>query len=164
MSEAERLVREYSDLVLRLSYTYLGSTQDAEDVCQTVFLKLITASPSFSSREHEKAWVIRVAANVCKDLLKSAHRQRTSSLEAFEERGGFCSEKWEEPFSDDSPVAQAVQQLPVEQREAVYQYYYEGYPINDIARITGSSPAAVAKRLSRARETLRKTLGRRNHG
>ena len=70
--EAERLVNAYSDLILRLSYTYLKSTHDAEDICQTVFLKLLTGGQAFDSPAHEKAWIIRAAANACKDLLRSA--------------------------------------------------------------------------------------------
>ena len=59
--EAERLVNAYSDLILRLSYTYLKSTHDAEDICQTVFLKLLTGGQAFDSPAHEKAWIIRAA-------------------------------------------------------------------------------------------------------
>ena len=59
--QAERLVNTYSDLILRLSYTYLHSAQDAEDICQTVFLKCLTSGQVFESRDHEKAWIIRTA-------------------------------------------------------------------------------------------------------
>lgn len=69
--EAERLVHAYSDLILRLSYTYLKSTDDAQDICQTVFLKLLQKPRAFSSPEHEKAWIIRTAVNLCKDHLLS---------------------------------------------------------------------------------------------
>ena len=80
-AEAERLVQTYADMILRLCYTYLNNTQDAEDICQETFLKLLTAPRTFASREHEKAWVLRTAANACKDLLKSPRRSRTCSLE-----------------------------------------------------------------------------------
>lgn len=161
-NEAERLVAEYSDLILRLSYTYLGSTQDAEDICQTVLVKLMTSSQAFASKEHERAWVIRVTANACKDLLKSASRQRTLGLEAIEGSDRIGQEDREVDASE-SRVARAVRRLVEDQREAVHLHYYEGYKIAEIARMTGTSPAAVAKRLSRARETLRTILGRCNH-
>lgn len=80
-TEAERLVQTYSDMILRLSYTYLKSTQDAEDICQTVFLKLLTGGMVFDSPEHEKAWIIRATANACKDALRASHR-RCVGLEA----------------------------------------------------------------------------------
>ena len=83
-TEAERLVQTYSDMILRLSYTYLKSTQDAEDICQTVFLKLLTGGMVFDSPEHEKAWIIRATANACKDALRASHR-RCVGLEAVAE-------------------------------------------------------------------------------
>lgn len=83
-TEAERLVQTYSDMILRLSWTYLKSTQDAEDICQTVFLKLLTGGTVFDSPEHEKAWIIRATANACKDALRASHR-RCVGLEAVAE-------------------------------------------------------------------------------
>ena len=80
--EAQRLVETYSDLILRLSYTYLNHTQDAQDICQTVFLKLWEKAPTFVSPDHERAWIIRTTANTCKDLLKSHWRKTTAPLEA----------------------------------------------------------------------------------
>lgn len=84
-TQAEYLVYTYSDLILRLSYTYLKSTHDAEDICQTVFLKYLTAGQKFSDREHEKAWIIRTAVNACKDVFKSGWRTRTCNMEACTE-------------------------------------------------------------------------------
>ena len=80
-ADAERLVQTYSDLILRLAYTYLKSTHDAEDICQNIFLKLLTGSQTFDSPAHEKAWIIRATANACKDSLRAAHR-RNVGLEA----------------------------------------------------------------------------------
>ena len=73
-ADAERLVQTYSDLILRLAYTYLKSTHDAEDICQNIFLKLLTGGQTFDSPAHEKAWIIRATANACKDSLRAAHR------------------------------------------------------------------------------------------
>ena len=71
-ADAERLVQTYSDLILRLAYTYLKSTHDAEDICQNIFLKLLTGGQTFDSPAHEKAWIIRATANACKDSLRAA--------------------------------------------------------------------------------------------
>ena len=81
-AEAERLVDTYSDLILRLSYTYLKSTEDAKDICQTVFLRLLEKPRGFESPEHERAWIIRAAVNLCKDQLKSHWHRTTVDLEA----------------------------------------------------------------------------------
>ncbi|MBP3892420.1 MAG: hypothetical protein J6D34_00085, partial [Atopobiaceae bacterium] len=69
-------------MILRLSFTYLHTTADAEDICQTVLLRAMTHAPTFSSPEHERAWIIRAAINACKDQLKSAARRTTVALEA----------------------------------------------------------------------------------
>ena len=77
---AERLVEAYADTILRLSYSYLKNTADAQDICQTVLIRLLAEERSFDSPEHEKAWVLRTAANACKDVLKSPWRKRTCGL------------------------------------------------------------------------------------
>ena len=78
---AEYLAETYADAILRLSYTYLKNTHDAQDVCQTVFVKLLTEPRNFESPAHERAYVLRMAANACKDLLKSPWRKRTCGLD-----------------------------------------------------------------------------------
>ena len=69
MEQAERLARTYADPILRLSYTYLKNTHDAQDICQTVFVKLLAEPREFESPEHERAYILRMAANACKYLL-----------------------------------------------------------------------------------------------
>ena len=98
--EAERLAETYADLILRLAYTYLNHTQDAQDICQTVFLKLLEKAPAFASPAHEKAWIIRTTANACKDLLKSHWHKTTVTLDAAaavpapSRRPGACWRPW----------------------------------------------------------------------
>ena len=150
-AEAERLVYTYSDLILRLSYTYLKSTHDAEDICQTVFLKLLTSGQTFDSPAHEKAWIIRTTANACKDALRSTFRRRTVALEAAATTAA--------PEALDSAVLEAVMALPENYREAVYLHYFEGYSVREIAGLLGRSEAAVTAHLSRGRHKLRTTLG-----
>ena len=116
-ADAERLVQTYSDPILRLAYTYLKSTHDAEDICQNIFLKLLTGGQTFDSPAHEKAWIIRATANACKDSLRAAHR-RNVGLEAAAATPA--------PAAPDSDVLDAVMALPRKYREAVYLHYYEG--------------------------------------
>ena len=79
MEQAERLANTYADAILRLSYTYLKNTHDAQDICQTVFVKLLMEPREFKSPEHERAYILRMAANACKDLLKSPYIQTVCS-------------------------------------------------------------------------------------
>ena len=64
------LARQYASAVYRLAYARTGSRTDAEDVMQEVFLRLIRAKPAFSSQEHAKAWLLRVASNCANDLFR----------------------------------------------------------------------------------------------
>jgi len=149
-TEAERLVKTYSDLILRLSYTYLKSVHDAEDICQTVFVKLLTEKKTFESLVHEKAWIIRATVNACKDELR-AFRRRSVGLEAAAAVAA--------PEVPDSTVLDAVMSLPQKYREAVYLYYYEGYSVRETAALLGRSESAVTAHLDRGRKKLRAILG-----
>lgn len=169
---ARELVSRYADLILRLSYTRLKSTHDAEDICQTVLLKLLLQPKPFENAEHEKAWVIRATLNACKDLLKSGWRKRRvdadPELRAQAQRAventataascaDFAEQVAEYP-SLRSPVLEAVMALPANYREAIYLHYYEGYSAREIAQLTGRSESAVNAHLSRGRKKLKTLL------
>lgn len=150
-SEARRLVHDYADLILRLSYTYLNSTCDAEDVCQDVLMKTLARPAPFAGAEHEKAWIIRVAINACKDRLKQGRGRFVSLDEA---------RYAEAPGHPHDETLEAVQKLQIIYREAIYLHYHEGYSIAEIARMTDRSESAVGAALSRGRKKLRAMLER----
>ena len=150
MEQAERLARTYADPILRLSYTYLKNTHDAQDICQTVFLKLWEKAPAFVSPDHERAWIIRTTANTCKDLLKSPWRQRSQALDEGLQVPA--------PEASDGSVLEAVNQLPPLYRAVIYLHYYEGYSAQEIARMLGKTPSAVASLLHRGRRRLKTLL------
>lgn len=160
-SEPARLVTTYANLILRLSYTYLGSTHDAEDICQTVFLKMLERREPFADAEHERAWVIRTTINLCKNLLASAARRTSVGLETAGETVDERTPGIEEAYvrSEESrAVLEAVAALPQNYRAAVFLHYYEGCSIGQIAQLTDQSEAAVAAHLSRGRSKLRGML------
>lgn len=144
--EQKRLFEAYADDVFRLAYSYLGSTQDAEDVCQTVFLRL--AEGRIGPRPgKEKQWLLTCAANASKDLLRSFWRRNVGEL------------------SEDVPAARedgelyrAVMSLPPKYRAVIHLYYYEGIGQREIGEILHISRTAVQTRMSRARAMLRKEL------
>ena len=148
---AEYLAETYADAVLRLSYTYLKSTHDAQDICQTVFVKLLAEPRAFETPEHERSYVLRMAANACKDLLKSPWRKRTCGLEA-------CAQI-PAPEAADGSLLEAVEQLPPHYRAVIYLYYYEGYQASEIGGILGIPTATVHTRLARGRTKLKALLG-----
>ena len=149
--QADRLANTYADAILRLSYAYLKNTQDAQDVCQTVFVRLLTEPREFESGEHERAYILRMAANACKDLLKSPWRRRTCDLEA-------CAQV-PAPETSDGSVLAAVNQLPAHYRSVIYLFYYEGYQASEIGEILGVPTATIHTRLARGRARLRELLG-----
>lgn len=149
--QAERLANAYADAILRLSYTYLKNTQDAQDICQTVFVKLLTEPREFDSAEHERAYVLRMAANACKDLLKSPWRQRIRPLE-----DGL---QVPAPEAEEGSVLSAVNTLPPHYRAVIHLYYYEGYQAAEIGEILGMPTATVHTRLARGRAKLKEILG-----
>lgn len=150
MDDANRLVNDYADLILRISYSYLKQTYDAEDICQTVFLKLLTKDVRFDSPAHEKAWIIRVTVNACKDHLKSSFLRRTVPLEE--------AETLPAPQVPDSGILEALKSLPKHYRVPIYLFYYEGYSAREIGEILGKSEGNITQYLSRGRKKLRAYL------
>lgn len=154
--QAEALVAQYADTILRLSYAYLKNTQDAQDICQEVLIRLLLEDRTFDSSDHQRAWVLRVTANACKDLLKSPWRKRTCALES-------CMEV-PAPEAPDGSLLSAVNQLPPRYRAVIYLYYYEGYQAAEIGQILGIPTATVHTRLARGREKLKQFIGGTEYG
>ena len=144
--QAGRFVEAYADAVLRLCLTYSLTREDAQDICQDIFLTLLEDNRQFEDGEHEKAFVLRCAINACKDLLKSAGRRRTVPMDQ--------AELVPAPEREDSPLPDAIRALPRHYGAALYLFYYEGYSLDEIARLCACTPAAARKRLSRARKLL----------
>ena len=132
--------------VYRLCYSYLGTDADAEDATQATFMKLVASPRTFNDLDHEKAWLLACAANICKDELKSARRQRAGEMPSDVVDARARTE------SDD--VLEAVLALPDSYKTCVYLYYYEGYKTQEIANMTGTPPSTVRNRLSDARRLL----------
>ena len=147
---AERLLDDCGDSVLRLAYSYLHNREDAEEVLQDALLQFLRTAPDLESREHEKAWLLRVTANLSKNRLKYNALRQADSL---------AEELVSEDREDLSFVWEAVKRLPPDYRETVHLYYQEGYSTGEIARIVGRKESAVRSRLARAREKLKAILG-----
>ena len=151
--EVNRAIERYSDMVRRICLIHLQNSADTEDIFQTVFLKYVLRSMPFENEEHEKAWLIRVTVNACKDLRRSFFRSRTVSLDSLLEMPAPNRQ-------DHREVLEAVLSLPGKYKDAVYLHYYEGYSIEEIAVIMHKNASTLRSRLSRAKELLRKELGK----
>ncbi len=147
--QAVRLLDEHGNHILRLAYSYLHNMNDAEDVLQDTLIQFLKTAPVLSSPEHEKAWLLRVAANLSKNRI-DYNRLRTSD-ELNEE---LIAEERE----DLSFVWEAVKALPASQREAIHLFYHEGYSTAEIAAILGRREATVRSDLRRGRDKLKDVL------
>lgn len=149
--EVNRAIERYADTVRRLCVVYLKDHADTEDVFQNVFFKYYLSSKTFESDEHEKAWMIRVTINACKDILKSFFRTRVVSLEEIAELPADAPE-------ESGEVLKAVLSLPEKYRSVVYLHYYEDYTAPQISKILHKNVNTVYTLLTRSKELLREKL------
>lgn len=145
--EVGKLYDTYAQDVYRLALSYLRNTQDAEDVCHGVFLTLVEKDISLFPGK-EKAWLLKAAANACKNHLKSFWKLNREELD---DRMVFTDD-------GDRDLWAIVGTLPPKYRAVIHLYYYEGYPQDEIARILGITRTAVQTRMQRARTMLEKEL------
>lgn len=146
---AEHLLDTYGNAVLRMAYSYLHNMSDAEEILQETLIKYLTVQPELHGPEHEKAWLLRVAANLSKNRLDYNRLRDTDELEET-----LVSQERE----DLSFLWEAVKQLPDASREVIHLFYYEGYPTAQIAKILNRRESTVRSDLRRGRERLKKIL------
>ena len=151
----DELYRLYATVVLRVSYYYLGNREQAEDVTQDVFVRLLMNRPVLAPGK-EKAWLLKVALNRCRDLWRSSWIKKVvlghPSFECFPapDEIGELAEK--------NALAEAVHSLKAEFKEVVLLFYYQGYSVAEIAEMLDIAEGTVSSRLSRARNRLEKEL------
>ena len=149
------LYEKYANDVLRFSYFYLGDRQQAEDVTQDVFVRLLTHTPDLVPGK-EKAWLLKVAMNRCRDIWRAAWMKRvvlgSPAMELTPAPGNM----------DDSLERQelmvAIHRLPADFRDVVLLHYYQGYGINEIAEMLHVPEGTISSRLSRGRKKLQDIL------
>ncbi len=145
---AIRAVTQYSADLVRLAYSFLLDRADAQDAVQDVFMVYLRRAPNFESSEKEKAWLMKVTANRCRNILRSPWRRNRAPIPE------------ELPAEEDSrEVLLALGKLPGKYRLCIHLHYYEGYTLQEIADMLGSKPASVGTWLSRARVLLKDELG-----
>ena len=150
--EYERIVALYADVVYRVALSYAKTKEDAEDVLQNVFLKLLTKRVNFEDEEHIRKWLIRVAVNECNSLWSSFWRKNIEYIDRMEEGITFQN-------ADYSDLYEAIKVLPAKLRIVLHLFYYEGYRTKEIADLLHIREATVRSRLTRARKLLKSQLG-----
>ena len=144
---AEGIYDRHMDTVYSVCFMYMKNKHDTEDAVGNTFLKLLEKKKTFDSEEHERAWLIRVAINICKNTITHWSRDSVD-----------ISEIPLESKQVDNEVLRQVLELPDELKVPVYLHYYAGYSSKEIGRLLGIADSSVRSRLLKARKLLEKVL------
>jgi len=153
----EDIIDTYGDLLYRTGLMMLGEPQDVQDILQEAMLKYMQKAPDFRDGEHEKAWLLRVTINLCRDMLRFRSRHRYLRLEELGAEGldvitaDTADMESRELFGE-------IAALPPKWRIVILLHYMNGYSLREIADILTISENAVKKRMQRAKAALRKRL------
>ena len=151
-NETAEIYRRHVKTVYRVCYTYLKNHADTEDAVSDTFVKMMRDAPRFNDEEHEKAWLIRAAANVCKNFLK--HWSRCN-----ENIADYADTLKTEDNPETDTLLEAVLSLPDRYKTAVHLYYYEGYTSVQIAEILRKPQSTIRNYLHEARGILKERIG-----
>lgn len=141
----EEIMDNYGNMLFRLCLITLGNASDAEDAVQETFIKYLQKAPEFADSEHEKAWLIKVATNKCRDILRFKNRHPVVNIDEINE---FTKD------SSDSGILEALMTLPDKFRIVLVLYYVEEYSVREISRVIGKTESAVKMRLQKGRRLL----------
>ena len=144
--ELREAVMKYSDMLYRICIVMLCNEQDVQDAIQDTFCRYLEKRPDFRDEEHRKAWLIRVATNICRDMMRFRIRHPKVSIDGLEDKLVIPEQK---------ETLRELLELPVKQKTVIYLYYVEGYHIREIADILGITEGAVKMRLRRGKEQMR---------
>lgn len=143
--DMERVVERYGTMLFRVCLVTLGNHADAEDAVQETLLKYLCKAPTFRDGEHEKAWLIRVAVNRCRDFLRAQKRRETYEREGFRATGNG---------GEDGLILEALYSLPEKFKTVLFLHYVEEYKVSEIAEMLSLTQSAVKMRLQKGRRLL----------
>ena len=151
--DIEKNIREavikYSDTLYKICIVILCNEQDVQDAIQDTFCRYLEKKPKFRDEEHEKAWLIKVATNICRDMIRFRVRHPKVSIDEVENTLVAPEQK---------EILKEFLELPVRQKTVICLHYVEGYQIKEIADILGITQSAVKVRLMRGRKQMRDAL------
>ena len=145
--ELSQIYHRHVKTVYRVCFMYMKNNHDTEDMVQNSFLRLLKDGTRFESEEHEKAWLIRTATNLCKDHFRHWWNRRVG-MDAIAEVAA------EDAYTIDETLRRVLR-LPSKYKSVIYMYYYEGYPTGEIAHILGKKASTVRSLLHEGRKLLR---------
>ena len=148
----EALMDSYGNLLWRTGIMMLGEPQDVQDMIQEVLLKYMQKRPVFHDAEHEKAWLLRVAVNLCRDMLRLRSRRRYFPIDELEPEAVGSTD------AESREILEKIAMLPQKWKSVLLLHYIEGYSLKEISEILDVSENAVKKRMQRAKEALRRRM------
>lgn len=122
-------------MLYRICFTYLKNVSDTEDCVQDTFVQLIRKEPYFDNADHEKAWLIRVASNICKNKLKHWWFSKKNNSQDYQLMGSHQL--------DVNETLMAIMTLPEKYKVVVYLYYYERYNSIELSKMLNKPPSTV---------------------
>ena len=149
--EISEIYHRNVDSVYRICFMYMKNKPDSQDMTQNTFLRLMNSDVTFESKEHETAWLMRTAINLCKNSLKSLLKRRQVSYD------DLIDSPAEEIRDPDETLAKLMK-LPAKLKTALYLHYYEGYSTAEIAKMMKKTEINVRGYLHRGRKALKKEL------
>jgi RNA polymerase sigma-70 factor (ECF subfamily) len=144
----EETIKRTENQLYRFAVAIMGNIEDAQDIVQDTYVKLIEKQPRFTDEAHEIGWLMLVTKNLCKSRLRSFHRRNSVEL----------TDIYTVDDSEQRELIELVQSLPVKYKIVIHLYYYEGYSTKEIAKITKQKESTVRQQMTRARELLKKYL------
>jgi len=147
----DEVYETYGKMLYRTAFLYLGNADDTEDILQEVFIKYLTARPTFNDTEHEKAWLLLVTRNACRNYVKK-HRKGNVSLEDYDAPA-------DTPDRDAHlDIIKQLTALPPKYKEVIILFYYNNLTVAEIAKLLGITQSAVKMRLKRGKGKLKTKL------
>jgi RNA polymerase sigma factor (sigma-70 family) len=160
-TEVENLFRNYNQLVFRTAYRVTGSTVDAEDVLQTVFLRLIAREEEPDLSPSPASCLHRAAINASLDILRARSRAKSQPIGAAEDSIHSPGRGPDATYADAelrAQIRQSISRLGDKAAQVVVLRYFEGYGNREIAEMLGTSHLVVGVILHRARARLRSEI------
>jgi RNA polymerase sigma-70 factor (ECF subfamily) len=161
--ELEILFREHYDQIYRTAYRITGSPSDAEDVLQTVFLRLVRREEGFDLKPNPQGYLLRAAINASLDVMRSRTRSKSVAIDDVAAEQLESSFQSPEAAHQDSELRKLIQtaiaKLGAKAAEMFVLRYYEGYGNREIGEMLGTSQMVVGVMLHRSRTRLRKEIG-----
>ncbi len=147
-----RVYNLYKNDILRLAFSYTKNISEAEDITQSVFIKLFKNLNKFTSDIEIKKWCIKVTVNECKNYFLSSWYKRRKQIDKKEENNLYYLENYDNDLKD------ALFKLKPKDRILIFLYYYEGYKHKEIASILKMNSSTVQTRLDRIVKSLAKEM------